>query len=83
MPPPARTRQAFTGGKGVDRRAEMLLSLVVDVEEAKKGPVVFYLEMACNGMFGNDPSGGIKAPQENRTFPVRPAPRTARPRRGL
>ena len=49
----------------------MLLSLVVDLEAAKRGPVFFYLEMACNGMFGNDPSGGIKAPQEDRTFPVR------------
>lgn len=44
---------------------------MVDLEAARRGPVVFYLEMACNGMFGNDPTGGIRAPKPDRTFPVR------------
>lgn len=44
---------------------------MVDLEAAQRGPVMFYMEMACNGMFGNDPTGGIRAPKPDRTFPVR------------
>lgn len=40
------------------------------VTDAKKGPVVFYIEMACNWMFGNSEGYTIKPPNEKRYYKV-------------
>ncbi|PKY21567.1 hypothetical protein RhiirB3_409571 [Rhizophagus irregularis] len=55
--------QGLTGGYGDDRRAEYVLT-----RNCKGGEKFeFYLEMACNGMFGNG-SNTINPPDPNRTF---------------
>ncbi|GBC03648.1 hypothetical protein RclHR1_05230010 [Rhizophagus clarus] len=55
--------QGLTGGYGNDRRAEYILT-----RNCKGGEKFeFYLEMACNGMFGNG-SNTINPPDPNRTF---------------
>ncbi|ORX86316.1 hypothetical protein K493DRAFT_269045 [Basidiobolus meristosporus CBS 931.73] len=52
----------LTGGTGGDRRVEYVLA-----EEAQGGEEMeFYIEHACNGMFGN--GDGISAPDPNRTY---------------
>jgi alpha-mannosidase len=61
--------QAFTGGNGGDRRAEYLLT-----EKARGGETFeFYLEVACNGMFGNGLNGQIEPPDPNRYFTLQTA----------
>eukprot|EP01080_Neovahlkampfia_damariscottae_P006740 gene6740-10905_t len=61
-----KTLQAFTGGNGCDRRAEYTL-------DASKDKQNFYLEMACNGMFGVGNEGMINAPDPNRSFSLKTA----------
>jgi alpha-mannosidase len=56
--------QSFTGGGGSDRR-----DLYPIPGTAVAGDrLEFYVEMACNGMFGNGNNGMIRAPNPNRTF---------------
>ncbi|CAG8529788.1 12341_t:CDS:10 [Funneliformis caledonium] len=55
--------QGLTGGYGSDRRAEYILTRCCKGGEKFE----FYLEMACNGMFGNG-SNTINPPDPNRTF---------------
>eukprot|EP01041_Mallomonas_annulata_P002668 gene2668-5247_t len=56
--------QAFTGGDGDDRRDSCLLSI-----SAISGEILtLWVEMACNGMFGNGQGGMIMPPDPNRTF---------------
>jgi alpha-mannosidase len=65
--------QAFTGGGGHDRRD---LYMLTDDDHARADIAVadghrtytFYVEMACNGMFGNGGGGMIQAPDPQRTF---------------
>ena len=59
--------QAFTGGDGEDRRDECILTLSASSEDLQ-GEV--YIEMACNGMFGNGNNGLIRPPDPNRRFPL-------------
>ncbi|CAJ0832316.1 13763_t:CDS:10 [Entrophospora sp. SA101] len=56
--------QGLTGGGGDDRRVEYVLT-----KNSKGGDKFeFYIEMACNGMFGNADNGGINPPNPNRYF---------------
>lgn len=55
--------QAFTGGNGHDRRDLYFLTTSDDRTE-----LTFYIEMACNEMFGNGNGGMIKPPNPNRYF---------------
>ncbi|CAI2163478.1 3771_t:CDS:10 [Funneliformis geosporum] len=55
--------QGLTGGYGSDRRADYILTRCCKGVEKFE----FYLEMACNGMFGNG-SNTINPPDPNRTF---------------
>lgn len=61
--------QAFTGGNGWDRRAEYIIS---DSAQASQ-TVKFYIEMACNTMFGAGLNGQINAPQIDRYFTLKTA----------
>ena len=66
--------QGFTGGGGSDRRD--LCFLLNDNElplsnrdhEIENSFRYYYVEMACNGMFGNGGGGMINAPDPNRSF---------------
>ena len=61
--------QAFTGGDGADRRDLFLLPRL-----ASKGETLeFFVEMACNGMFGNGLGGMIRPPDEKSSFQLRVA----------
>ncbi|TPX41847.1 hypothetical protein SeMB42_g05381 [Synchytrium endobioticum] len=56
--------QGLTGGQGEDRHVDFRLA-----RQAKGGEhIELYIEMACNGMFGNGEGGGIFAPSPNRYF---------------
>eukprot|EP00605_Chrysophyceae_sp_TOSAG23-4_P002458 GSChrysophyteH1.ASY1.ANO1.2717.1 assembled CDS len=57
---------AYTGGTWVDRRD--LAFLLSSLPEIKNTAVKYYIEMACNGMFGNGGKGLISAPDPKRTF---------------
>lgn len=55
--------QAFTGGGGNDRRD------VCELSASETGAsLVLFVEMACNGMFGNGGTGMIQPPDPNRVF---------------
>lgn len=57
----------MTGGNGWDRRVEYYL-----FKSAQGGEkVVLYVEMACNGMFGNGLNGQINPPDPNRMFTLK------------
>lgn len=56
--------QAFTGGNGDDRRVEFEVTKSATGEER----ISFYIEMACNGMFGTGDGGMINPPDPNRYF---------------
>lgn len=71
-------RQAFTGGTGHDRRAEFILRPADAVELAGGSyKFDFYVEIGCNGMFGNAENDIIRSPNPLRTFTLA----TAGPRR--
>lgn len=56
--------QSFTGGSGSDRRDIFIVS-----ESAVSGDKrSYFVEMACNEMFGNGNGGMIKPPGPNKTF---------------
>ena len=59
--------QGFTGGDGADRREYFLLPKP-EMHDNEDTIVYYYVEMACNGMFGNGNGGMIKAPDPNRMF---------------
>jgi len=56
--------QGLTGGSGDDMRHEYILTK----EDLRKKNVEFYIEGACNGMFGNGDNGMINAPDPDRYF---------------
>lgn len=56
--------QAFTGGGGSDRRD----LYVIDRNATSGDHMSFFVEMACNEMFGNGDGGMIKPPAPNKTF---------------
>ncbi|CAG8637438.1 551_t:CDS:2, partial [Diversispora eburnea] len=56
--------QGLTGGGGNDRRVEYILTHQSNGGESFE----FYLEMACNGMFGNGLNGLINPPDPNKYF---------------
>jgi hypothetical protein len=57
--------QGLTGGDGHDKRH------AVPLHDAKAGePTVVFIEMACNGMFGNG-NGMIAPPVSDRTFALK------------
>lgn len=56
--------QAFTGGNGHDRRDFCYLSPPSSGSLSKK----YYIEMACNEMFGNGANGMIRPPNPNKSF---------------
>ena len=58
--------QGFTCSDGSDRRVEYIIPN--DINEN-----IYYLEMACNGMFGAGNNGLIGAPDPNRTYTLRKA----------
>lgn len=60
--------QGLTGGDGVTRRAEFPLAIVGITNTNPAG--TFYLELACNGLFGVGANGMINPPDPNRTFTV-------------
>lgn len=58
--------QAFTGGNGNDRRDLCILNdLLNEVNNGKKS---YFIEMACNEMFGNGNNGMIRPPNPNKSF---------------
>lgn len=60
-------RQAFYGGGGDDRRQEYLLTKQAKGNEK----FLLFIEMACNGMFGNPADGGfLKPPTPEKVLPV-------------
>ncbi|KAF0408009.1 glycoside hydrolase family 38 protein [Gigaspora margarita] len=59
--------QGLTGGYGNDRRAEYVLTRSSNGGEQFE----FYLEMACNGMFGNGIGSDINPPDPNRYYSLR------------
>jgi alpha-mannosidase len=56
--------QAFTGGGGSDRRDLYIISTSATGGEKRS----YFVEMACNEMFGNGEGGMIKPPGPNKTF---------------
>ena len=56
--------QAYTGGHGDDRREYCIFSR----NSVPGSRLIFYIEMACNGMFGNGNGGMINPPDPNRMF---------------
>ncbi|CAG8506444.1 799_t:CDS:10 [Paraglomus brasilianum] len=61
--------QGLTGGDGNDRRHEYILT-----RSSKGGDIFeFYIEMACNGMFGTGKGDSINPPDPNRTYTLRKA----------
>ena len=64
--------QAFTGGGGHDRRDHYVLTDAdharAEVATTGQRTYTFFVEMACNGMFGNGDGGMIKAPDPQRMF---------------
>lgn len=61
--------QAFTGGDGSDRRDLFFLPKTMICAETLE----FFVEMACNGMFGNGGGGMIRPPDENGSFQLKAA----------
>jgi len=61
--------QGFTGGNGCDKREEYALPS----EMIQEGEAVFFVEMACNSMFGTPTGGMIQPPDPNKTFTVHKA----------
>ncbi|ORX47281.1 hypothetical protein BCR36DRAFT_584796 [Piromyces finnis] len=59
-----RPLQGLTGGSGDDSRQEYILTK----EDIKNKNVEFYIEGACNGMFGNGDNGLINPPNPDRHF---------------
>ncbi|CAG8440737.1 13596_t:CDS:2 [Ambispora gerdemannii] len=61
--------QGLTGGGGNDRRVEYILTT-----RSKGGEKFeFYIEMACNGMFGVGDNGLINAPDPRKYYSIREA----------
>ena len=65
--------QAFTGGGGNDRRDLCILSDFDTLEregneEEEEIRKTFFVEMACNEMFGNGLNGMIRPPHPNKSF---------------
>ncbi|CAG8450748.1 8086_t:CDS:10, partial [Ambispora leptoticha] len=61
--------QGLTGGGGLDRRVEYILT-----PRSKGGEKFeFYIEMACNGMFGVGDNGLINAPDPRKYYTIREA----------
>lgn len=56
--------QAFTGGGGSDRREFYSFAETTQRTHCQ----YFYVEMACNGMFGNGKDGMIQPPDPQRVF---------------
>jgi alpha-mannosidase len=61
--------QGLTGGDGGDRRAEFVLTRRCKGAER----VVLFVEMACNGMFGNSTGDSIAPANPARSFTVKQA----------
>jgi alpha-mannosidase len=64
--------QAFTGGGGGDRR-DLCIFNKEDLQDPKDlmqefNTASFFVEMACNGMFGNGQDGMIHPPNPNKSF---------------
>jgi alpha-mannosidase len=64
--------QSFTGSNGADHREIYQFPSDCSLAHASS-PSVIYIEMACNGMFGNGNNGMIKPPDPNRTFTLNKA----------
>ncbi|KAJ2082492.1 Glycoside hydrolase, 38 vacuolar alpha mannosidase [Coemansia sp. RSA 988] len=62
--------QGITGGGGDTRHVDFILTSKAKAVEPKR---VLYLEVACNGMFGNGLGTIIGPPQENRNFTLKTA----------
>jgi alpha-mannosidase len=63
--------QAFTGGSGHDRRDLCIFTNQEDLtstEEEDPKDITLFVEMACNGMFGNGQNGMIRPPDPNKSF---------------
>lgn len=63
--------QAFTGGDGSDRRDCFAICKSHLVDSLDSYILEFYIEMACNGMFGNGKNGLISPPDPNRQFQLK------------
>lgn len=59
--------QGLTGGDGNDKRWEFTITTTAAGNET----YIFYIEMACNGLFGNGLGGMINEPDPNRYFSLR------------
>ncbi|KAK4047772.1 Glycoside hydrolase, 38 vacuolar alpha mannosidase [Microbotryomycetes sp. JL221] len=55
--------QGITGGYGIDRRVEFILD-----PKKRKGTYKLYIEVSCNGMFGNGSPEVNDPPDPNRMF---------------
>ncbi|KAG2387848.1 hypothetical protein C9374_001442 [Naegleria lovaniensis] len=62
--------QGLNGGDGWDKREEFFID--ADLLDAD-GRATFYIEMACNAMFGNGWNGQINPPDPNRYFTLKKA----------
>ena len=62
--------QAFTGGTGCDRRVDLILTDRLKVKDDAL-QFEFYIEVACNGMFGTGEPDAIRPPRADKQFQLK------------